>query len=106
MGNLDLSQVGLPPEPAFCPPPYVASGNAGKIKSSPLLSFLLSDNFQKIKYEQRQWEDAVELIPSKSGHLVSDHPSLGKAKESWLLTTYFLFYLKKNSKYFHLRQLK
>ena len=62
------------------------------------MSFLLSDNFQKIKYEQRQWEDAVELIPSKSGHLVSDHPSLGKAKESWLLTTYFLFYLKKKLK--------
>lgn len=67
MGNLDLSQVGLPPEPAFCPPLYVASGSAGKIKSSPLLSFLLSGSSLQRALLQAQ---AVHLNPGQlHGHV-------------------------------------
>lgn len=40
--NMDLSEVCLTPEPAFCPPLHIASGSAGKMTSSSHSGFLFS----------------------------------------------------------------
>lgn len=63
--NMDLSQVCLTPEPAFCPPLHVASGSAGKMTSSSHSGFLFSGSgLQRAPFEAQL---SIEIRTSFTG---------------------------------------